>query len=49
MSRPSTIDKLDHSLRAEVNRLRIDCGYSIEQIVEYLKSMNAAVSKSAVS
>lgn len=48
MSRPSTIDKLDVSLRAEINRLRVDSGYTIEQIVEYLKSMNTSISKSAL-
>ncbi|MGH6887972.1 MAG: DUF3486 family protein [Rhizomicrobium sp.] len=46
--RPSTIDRLDPALRAELNRLRVDAGFTIEQIVEYLKSMNAHVSKSAV-
>jgi DNA-binding transcriptional MerR regulator len=46
--KPSTIDKLDPALRAAINDLRIDKGYTIEQIVEYLKSMNQAVSKSAV-
>lgn len=46
--RPSSIDRLDKDLRAEINRLRVDKGFTIEQIVEYLKSMNAAVSKSAV-
>lgn len=46
--RPSSIDKLDRELRAEINRLRVDCGYTIEQIVAYLQSMNQSVSKSAV-
>lgn len=46
--RPSSIDKLDKELRAEINNLRVDKGFTIEQIVEYLKSMNATVSKSAV-
>jgi DNA-binding transcriptional MerR regulator len=46
--RPSSIDRLDKDLRAEINRLRVDQGFTIEQIVEYLKSMNANVSKSAV-
>ena len=46
--RPSSNDKLDSDIRAQVNRLRIDNGYTIEQIVEYLKSMNQTVSKSAV-
>jgi DNA-binding transcriptional ArsR family regulator len=46
--RPSTIDKLEPELRGEINRLRVDKGYTIEQIVEYLKAMNATVSKSAV-
>jgi DNA-binding transcriptional MerR regulator len=46
--RASTIDKLDVSLRAEINRLRVDKGYSIDQILEYLKAMNASVSRSAM-
>jgi DNA-binding transcriptional MerR regulator len=48
MSRPSSIDKLDQPLRAEINRLRVDKGYTIEQIVEYLKTMNANISKTAM-
>jgi DNA-binding transcriptional MerR regulator len=40
VTRPSSIDKLEPALR--------DAGFTIEQIVEYLKAMNATVSKSAV-
>jgi DNA-binding transcriptional MerR regulator len=48
MSRPSTIDKLEGELRGEINRLRVDKGFTIEQIVEYLKAMNVTVSSSAI-
>ena len=46
--RPSSIDKLDSAIRAEINRLRVDKGYTIEQIVEFLKTMDVNVSKSAM-
>lgn len=46
--RPSSVDKLDAPIRAEINRLRIECGFTIEQILEYLKSMSVDISKSAL-
>lgn len=46
--RPSTIDKLGKSLREEVDRLRVDEGKSIDEIVAHLKTMGAKVSRSAV-
>jgi hypothetical protein len=46
--RPSSIDKLDQPVRAEINRLRVDKGYTIEQIVEFLKTMDVSISKSAM-
>lgn len=46
--RPSSIDKLEPAIRGEVNRLRIDKGYTIEQILEYLKTMNLTISQSAM-
>lgn len=46
--RPSSIDKLDKAVKGEINRLRIDHGYTIEQIVEYLAKMDVNISKSAM-
>ncbi len=46
--RPSSIDRLDPAIRAEINRLRVDKGFTIEQIVEFLKTMDVSVSKSAM-
>jgi DNA-binding transcriptional MerR regulator len=48
MSRPSSIDKLERELREQINRLRIDKGFTIEQISEFLKTMNVTVSSSAI-
>lgn len=46
--RPSSIDKLEAPIREEINRLRIDKGYTIEQIVGHLKAMEITISKSAM-
>ncbi|MGA7673532.1 MAG: phage protein Gp27 family protein [Rhizomicrobium sp.] len=48
MTRPSSIDQLPPELRQQINHLRVDEGYTIEQIVEFLKTMNAKISKSAM-
>lgn len=48
MPRPTLIDKLEPELRAEINRLRTDKGYGIDQIVEYLKGMDVCVSRATV-
>ena len=48
MHRPSTIDKLDPSLRHEVDRLRIEDGRTIDEIVAYLKTMGQPVSRAAM-
>ena len=45
---PTSIDKMDPKVREEINRLRIDNGFTIEQIVEHLKTMGVTVSKSVM-
>ncbi len=46
--RPSTIDQLDPELRKLIGELRIDHGWTIDQIKERLLSMGATVSRSAL-
>lgn len=46
--RPSTIDRLDPALREQINRLRIDKGYTIDQIVDHMKTMDVTLSRSAL-
>ncbi len=46
--RPSSIDKLEAPIREAINRLRIDKGYTIEQIVGHLKAMDIVGRKSAM-
>lgn len=46
--RPSTVDQLDPKVREEITRLRIDDGFTLDQIIEHLKGMGAAVSRSAL-
>lgn len=49
MSRPSSVQKLDPELRSEINRLKIDRGFTIEQILEHLKTMGVTtISRSAM-
>jgi DNA-binding transcriptional ArsR family regulator len=48
MTRLSTIDKLQAPIRAEINRLRIDCGFTIDQILGHLRAMSVKVSRSAM-
>ena len=49
--RPSTIDRLEKPIREEINRLRIDDGKTIDEILAHLKTMGgpaASVSRSAL-
>ena len=46
--RPSSIDRLEAPIREEINRLRVDKGYTIEQIVAHLAAMEIPISKSAM-
>lgn len=48
MTTPSTVDRLPPELRAEIGRLRIDKGYTIDQIVAHLQTMDVVVSRSAM-
>jgi hypothetical protein len=48
MTRPSSIDRLEAPLREEIGRLRIDKGYTIDQILAHLKTMEVVVSRSAM-
>jgi hypothetical protein len=48
MSRPSSIDKLEAPIRAEINRLRVDKGFTLDQILGHLKAMDVSVSRSAL-
>jgi hypothetical protein len=49
MARPSSVQKLDPDIRAEINRLKIERGYTIDQIVEHLKTMGVTtISRSAM-
>lgn len=45
---PSTIDKLGPEIVAELNRLRVDHGWSIDELVQHLAGLGAKVSRSAV-
>lgn len=46
--RPSSIDKLQAPIREEVNRLRIDSGFTIDQILDHLKKMDVTISRAAM-
>jgi hypothetical protein len=49
MGRPSSVDKLDPTIRAEINRLKIERGFTIDQIVEHMKTMGVTtISRSAM-
>ncbi len=45
---PSSIDRLGPEIVAEITRLRIDHGWTIDEILEKLRAMGAKVSRSAV-
>lgn len=46
--RPSSIDRLDAEIRELINTLRVDQGWTIDEILEHLKSMGQKVSRSAL-
>lgn len=48
MMRTSSIDRLPKEIRASINSLRVDRGYTIAQICEYLGRMDISISKSAM-
>jgi hypothetical protein len=49
MGRPSSIDRLDPEIRAEINNLKTNRGFTIDQILEHLKGMPIQVpSRSAL-
>jgi hypothetical protein len=45
---PSSIDKLDPKVREEISRLRIDHGYTLDQIVDHLKKMDVDVKRASL-
>jgi hypothetical protein len=45
---PSSIDRLPPEMREVLNTLRIDKGYTIDQIVDHMKGMDVALSRAAV-
>lgn len=45
---PSSIDKLPPEVRETIGRLRTDHGFTIDQILEHLQSMEVQVSRSAL-
>ncbi len=46
--RPSSIDRLDGEVRDLINKLRVDHGWTIDEIHDRLKSMGQTVSRSAL-
>lgn len=46
--RPSSIDRLDADVRDLINTLRVDEGWTIDEILDRLKSMGTKVSRSAL-
>jgi hypothetical protein len=48
MMRPSTIDRMDPKIREEINRLRIDKGFTIDEILAHIRTMGVTVSRSAM-
>lgn len=45
---PSTIDKLDQEVRELIGQLRMDHGWTIDEILQRLKDMGQSVSRSAL-
>lgn len=45
---PSTVDKLPPEISEEINRLRTQYGWSIDQLVEFVKSKGENVSRAAM-